>query len=209
MGERPIPTTWAEATVWCHRTCLSLPGASLDHPFGPDSDVFRVHGKMFALHMTHRPLSEHPLVNLKAEPDEVPLLIAEHAMIRPGYHMSKRHWITVELRPDADLELVAELVEDSYDNVVAGLPARLRTTLRSLGAGQAASTLVVPVPAGPADAPDHAAGPPDDGPGRAGPGRAAPRRAAPRRTAPGLAGPATPLASRRSDPQARTRRWSP
>jgi len=44
--------------------------------------------------------------------------------------MNERHWITVELRPDADLDLVEELIEDSYDNAVAGLSARLRSNLR-------------------------------------------------------------------------------
>jgi predicted DNA-binding protein (MmcQ/YjbR family) len=96
--------------------------------------VFRIHGKMFAL-LTHNPrVSEHMIVNLKAEPDEVPLLIAAHEVIRPGFHMNKRHWITVELSPEADLSLVEELIDDSYDNVVAGLPARLRSPLRSLRA---------------------------------------------------------------------------
>jgi len=94
--------------------------------------VFRIHGKMFAL-LTHNPrVSEHTIVNLKAEPDEVPLLIAAHEVIRPGFHMNKRHWITVELSPGCDLGLVEELIEDSYDNVVAGLPARLRSSLRTV-----------------------------------------------------------------------------
>ena len=117
------------AFEWCHATCLELPAATLDQPFGPDTDAFRIHGKMFALLMFSPRVSEHLIVNLKAEPFEVPLLIATHDIVQPGYHMSKKHWITVVLRPGADLELVAELVEDSYDGVVAGLPARLRSPL--------------------------------------------------------------------------------
>jgi predicted DNA-binding protein (MmcQ/YjbR family) len=104
--------------------------------------VFRVHTKMFAL-LTHNPrVSGHPIVNLKAEPDEVPLLIAKHEIIRPGFHMNKRHWITVELSPEADLGLVDELIEDSYDNVVAGLPVRLRSSLRTLGAARPDAALL-------------------------------------------------------------------
>ena len=99
--------------------------------------MFRIHRKMFALLMHVPRVSEHMIVNLKAEPDEVPLLIAAHDVVRPGYHMNKRHWISVVLCPDADLGLVEELVEDSYDNVVAGLPARLRSSLRSLNAARA------------------------------------------------------------------------
>jgi predicted DNA-binding protein (MmcQ/YjbR family) len=122
---------------WCREACLALPSAAVDWPFGPDSDVFRIHGKMFALLMHNPRVSEHMIVNLKAEPDELPLLIATHEVIRPGFHMNKRHWITVELGPETDLGLVEELIEDSYDNVVAGLPTRLRSSLRSLGAAPA------------------------------------------------------------------------
>lgn len=132
-----------EATArWCRATCLGLPGATVDQPFGPDSEVFRIHGKMFALLLHQLRLSEHMLVNLKAEPDEVPLLIETHAVVRPGYHMNKRHWITVELSPEADRALVEELIEDSYDNVVAGLPARLRSSLQALGGTASRSTVV-------------------------------------------------------------------
>ena len=129
--------TSSDRARWCREACLALPGAAVDQPFGPNSDVFRIHGKMFAL-LTHNPrVSEHLIVNLKAEPDEVPLLIETHDLVRPGFHMNKRHWITVVLSPTADLDLVAELIEDSYDNVVAGLPTRLRSWLRSLRAGPA------------------------------------------------------------------------
>lgn len=118
---------------WCRETCLALPSATVDWPFGPENDVFRVHGKMFALLTLNPRVSEHVIVNLKAEPSEVPLLVAEHGFVRPGFHMNKRHWITVVLESDAHLPLIEELIEDSYDNVVAGLPARLRSSLRSLG----------------------------------------------------------------------------
>lgn len=122
----------SDLAAWCRSTCLALPDATVDQPFGPGADVLRVHRNMFALLTRNPRVSEHPIVNLKAEPHEVPLLIGGYDIVRPGFHMNKKHWITVGLRPDADLVLVAELVEDSYDTVVAGLPARLRTPLVSL-----------------------------------------------------------------------------
>ncbi|MGV8979077.1 MAG: MmcQ/YjbR family DNA-binding protein [Cellulomonas sp.] len=126
------PQTPDDFSEWCRDACLALPGTTVDWPWGPESHVFRIHHKMFAL-LRHNPrVSDHAIVNLKAEPDEVPLLIAAHDVIGPGFHMNKRHWITVKLCPAADLCLVAELIEDSYDNVVAGLPARLRPALHSL-----------------------------------------------------------------------------
>ena len=110
--------------------------------------MFKIHGKMFAL-LWHNPrVSEHMIVNLKAEPDEVPLLIATHEVVGPGFHMNKRHWISVELAPQADRTFVEELIEDSYDNVVAHLPARLRTTLSSLGGAPSSTTLLGTEPRG-------------------------------------------------------------
>ena len=116
---------------WCRETCLELPDATVDEPFGPGAHAFRVRGKIFALLTRAESGSEHPIVNLKAEPREVPLLVEAHAHVLPGWHMSKKHWISVVLAPDVDRELLAELVEDSYDNVVAGLPRTQRPALRA------------------------------------------------------------------------------
>lgn len=127
---RDSPDSPTDRTQWCRQVCLGLPDATADHPFGAGSEVLRVHRKMFALLWQVPRISEHPMVNLKADPDEVPLLVSTHAWVLPGYHMNKKHWISVELRPDADLDFVEGLIEDSYDNVVLGLPARLRPALR-------------------------------------------------------------------------------
>ena len=125
----------AVSVAACRALCLDLPDAPVDEPFGPGAEAFRVRGKIFALLTRAESVSEHPIVNLKAEPREVPLLVEAHAFVLPGWHMNKKHWISVELTPDVDRELLAELVEDSYDNVVAGLPRAQRPTLRSLAPG--------------------------------------------------------------------------
>lgn len=101
--------------------CLGFNAAVEEFPFTPETSVFKVLGKMFALSA----LDAEPLrVNLKCEPELAVRLRAEHPAIVPGYHMNKRHWNTVTVGgpdglPDA---MVRELVEDSYDLVVAGLP---------------------------------------------------------------------------------------
>ncbi|WP_149183422.1 MmcQ/YjbR family DNA-binding protein [Streptomyces sp. TRM49041] len=106
--------------------CLEFNAAVEDFPFGPETSVFKVAGKMFALSaLDGRPLT----VNLKCEPEIAVRLRAEHpGLIVPGYHMNKRHWNTVTVTglPEA---LVRELVEDSYDLVVAGLPKAERLRL--------------------------------------------------------------------------------
>jgi predicted DNA-binding protein (MmcQ/YjbR family) len=105
--------------------CLGFNDAVEEFPFGEETSVFKVAGKMFALSA----LDADPLtVNLKCDPDFAVRLRADHAAIVPGWHMNKRHWntVTVEQLPD---KLVRELIEDSYDLVVAGLPKAVRLRL--------------------------------------------------------------------------------
>ncbi|MBT2404351.1 MULTISPECIES: MmcQ/YjbR family DNA-binding protein [unclassified Streptomyces] len=105
--------------------CLSFNAAVEEFPFTPETSVFKVLGKMFAL----AALDAEPLkVNLKCEPELAVRLRAEREAIEPGWHMNKRHWNTVTVGglPDA---MVRELVEDSYDLVVAGLPRAERLRL--------------------------------------------------------------------------------
>ena len=110
------------------RWCLARPGAVEEFPFGPEASVFKVGGKMFALSaLSARPLA----VSLKCEPPLAEALRAEHAAIRPGYHLNKRHWITVTLDGSLPDELVFGLLEDSYELVLAGLPKRERDLVRS------------------------------------------------------------------------------
>ncbi|MFJ9826181.1 MULTISPECIES: MmcQ/YjbR family DNA-binding protein [unclassified Streptomyces] len=105
--------------------CLDFNDATEEFPFGPDVSVFKVAGKMFALSW----LDGDPLtVNLKCDPDDAVRLREEYPAIAPGYHMNKRHWNTVNVGELPD-RMVRELVEDSYDLVVAGLPKAVRLRL--------------------------------------------------------------------------------
>ncbi|MBV1937144.1 MmcQ/YjbR family DNA-binding protein [Streptomyces sp. BV286] len=107
--------------------CLSMNAAVEDFPFTPQTSVFKVLGKMFALSaLDARPLT----VNLKCDPEDAVRLRAEHeGLIAPGYHMNKRHWNTVTVDGGLPDRVVRELVEDSYDLVVAGLPRAERLRL--------------------------------------------------------------------------------
>ncbi|MER7566879.1 MmcQ/YjbR family DNA-binding protein [Streptomyces sp. NPDC048523] len=96
-----------------------LPGSGLEHPFGPDWEVYKVRGKVFML-MTEVP--GRPVVILKSDPGEAKALREENGDITPGYHMNKKHWITLEGGEDIDEALLKELVTESYRLVVAQLP---------------------------------------------------------------------------------------
>jgi predicted DNA-binding protein (MmcQ/YjbR family) len=108
------------------RECLGHEGAAEEFPFGPNTSVFKVAGKMFALSaLRSRPLE----VSLKCEPDLAEALRASHPEIRPGYHLNKRHWNTVTLDGSLSDAMVRDMIEDSYDLVVAGLPRATRERL--------------------------------------------------------------------------------
>ena len=105
------------------KLCLSFAGAVEEFPFSPGVSVFKVGGKMFALSMLER----RPLeVSLKCEPPLAEQLRNTYAAVAPGYHLNKRHWNTVTLGGDVSDALVRDMVEDSYDLVVDGLPKARR-----------------------------------------------------------------------------------
>ncbi|MFD6065706.1 MULTISPECIES: MmcQ/YjbR family DNA-binding protein [Amycolatopsis] len=115
------------------KICLGFPGAREEFPFGEDNSVFKVAGKVFAL----SPLKAKPLrISLKCEPDLAVRLRAEHPAIIPGYHLNKRHWNTVELDGSLTDAFIREMIEDSYDLVVAGLPKREQEKLNWVALSQ-------------------------------------------------------------------------
>lgn len=101
--------------------CLTKPGATEGTPFGEDTIVFKVGGKIFAL----ASLDEVPSrANLKCDPERALDLRDRYEEVQPGYHMNKKHWNTVTLTgkiPEAELR---ELIDHSYDLVAPRLPRR-------------------------------------------------------------------------------------
>jgi len=99
--------------------CLGKLAVTESAPFGEDVLVFKVAGKIFAL----APLDEVPATaNLKCDPDLALELRDRYEQIRPGYHMNKKHWNTIELDsgiPDTELR---KMIDHSYQLVVRSLP---------------------------------------------------------------------------------------
>ena len=96
------------------RLCLAQTDAEETFPFGFETSVFKVGGKMFALaQLKRKPLQ----VSVKCEPELGEQLRASYAEIEPGYHLNKRHWLTVTCGGAAPEELVRELVAGSYELV--------------------------------------------------------------------------------------------
>jgi predicted DNA-binding protein (MmcQ/YjbR family) len=106
--------------------CLSLTGAAETFPFGPETSVFKVSGKMFALSRLDRaPLQ----ISLKCEPGLAEQLRATHDAVLPGYHLNKRHWNTVTVDGSLTDQVIKEMIEDSYDLVVSCLPQARQVAL--------------------------------------------------------------------------------
>ena len=109
--------------------CLSKKGVTEDLPFGPDTLVFKVMGKMFALSGLER---LPPQVNLKCDPERALALREEYdGDIIPGYHMSKVHWNTVMLE-SLPPKLILELTDHSYQLVVSKFTKKLKSEFESL-----------------------------------------------------------------------------
>ncbi len=106
--------------------CLDFPGSVEEFPFREGLSVFKVRGKVFALSS----LASAPLaVSLKCEPEIAEHLRAAHPAVEPGYHLNKRHWNTVTIDGSLEDRVVLDMIEDSYDLVVAGLSKRVQSEL--------------------------------------------------------------------------------
>jgi predicted DNA-binding protein (MmcQ/YjbR family) len=106
--------------------CLSFTGAEETFPFGPETSVFKVAGKMFALSQL---AADSLRISLKCEPELAAALREAHAAVLPGYHLNKRHWNTVIIDGSLPDGAIHGMIEDSYDLVVSKLPRARRRAL--------------------------------------------------------------------------------
>lgn len=97
--------------------CLAKPGVTEEMPFGPDTLVFKVGGKVFAL----TDINTFSSINLKCNPERAIALRDQFESIKPGYHMNKKHWNTVVLDSQISNSLLLELIDHSYHLVYSGL----------------------------------------------------------------------------------------
>lgn len=108
--------------------CLQKKGTSEDTPFGPDTLVFRVMGKIFAI----TNIDVYEFVNLKCDPERAIELRDQHAGIKPGWHMNKKHWNSVMSDGSVGENLFKELVDHSYELIVSSLPKKVKQELENL-----------------------------------------------------------------------------
>jgi predicted DNA-binding protein (MmcQ/YjbR family) len=108
--------------------CLAKKGVTEEFPFGPETAVYKVMGKMFSL----ADIDLFESVNLKVDPEMAIEQRERYEGVKPGYHMNKKHWNTIRIGLDVPDNLIYEWTENSYQLVVKGLSKTLKKELDSL-----------------------------------------------------------------------------
>lgn len=106
--------------------CISKKGVTEETPFGPETLVFKVRGKMFAL----TDVETFQYIALKVDPETGVQLREQYSSVVPAYHMNKMHWINVVMDGGVGDKLVKKWIDDSYDLVVKGLTKKERESLK-------------------------------------------------------------------------------
>lgn len=103
--------------------CLSKPAVEETLPFGPDTLVYKVSGKVFLLTGLD---SENFRFNVKCDPDLALELREQYACVQPGFHMNKKHWNTIYVDGSVPGQQLRKWIDHSYQLVVDSLPKKLR-----------------------------------------------------------------------------------
>ncbi len=106
--------------------CLLKPGVEETLPFGPDTLVYKVLGKVFLLTSLD---SEDFRFNVKCDPDLAEELREQYSCVLPGYHMNKKHWNTIVVNGTVNTKQLKQWIDHSYELVVDSLPKKLREQL--------------------------------------------------------------------------------
>jgi len=106
--------------------CLTKKEVTEEFPFDKQTLVYKVAGKMFAL----TDIETFESINLKCDPEMGAILRDQYEAVLPGYHMNKKHWITVLTKGGIPDKLILQWIDDSYTLVVATLPKSLQEKLK-------------------------------------------------------------------------------
>ncbi|WP_151980862.1 MmcQ/YjbR family DNA-binding protein [Acinetobacter guerrae] len=111
------------------KVALQQSEAELSHPFGPQCNVIKVFDKMFLL---TGEVNQQKFINVKIKPDQADELKELYPSIQSGYHMNKKHWISIFEGQNIDAKLIEDLVKSSYTLVVSKLNKTQKMRLKLL-----------------------------------------------------------------------------
>ncbi|UYW01868.1 MmcQ/YjbR family DNA-binding protein [Flavobacterium agricola] len=107
----------------------SFGSVTYDTPFDENTLVFRIGGKIFLLTDIAQWDSNEPRMNIKALPENVEKYLANYSFVEPGYHMNKKHWVTVTVNQVSSQNLLKQWIHDSYNLVFNSLTKKLQAEL--------------------------------------------------------------------------------
>ena len=105
-----------------------LPASWSDYPFDQNTLTLKIGPKIFAITDT----ADFNAITLKCETDRILLLQASYEGVRPGYHMNKKHWITVVVNSDVSPTLIKDLIQNSYKLVFKSLNKNQKSLLQGI-----------------------------------------------------------------------------
>ncbi len=111
--------------------CLNQVGAVEEFPFGPEAQVYKVMGRMFAL----LPVDEPLRISLKCDPTLAEILRESYPAVQPGYYLNKQHWNTVTVDGSIPDEEILDMMDDSYNLVVKKLSRKDREKVERMRKG--------------------------------------------------------------------------
>jgi len=107
--------------------CLKKPAVEETFPFGPETLVYKVGGKIFLITSLD---SESFRFSVKCDPEKVIELRERYECVQPGYHLNKKHWNTILVDGTVSNSILKEWIDDSYHLIVESLPAKAREQVK-------------------------------------------------------------------------------
>lgn len=107
--------------------CIAFSGTTEEMPFDNQTLVFKVKGKIFAL----TDIDAFESINVKCDPEEAISLREKYTSVKPGYHMNKKYWNTIEIKGELTDQQLKHWIRHSYDLVRSKLTKTLREELKS------------------------------------------------------------------------------
>lgn len=109
--------------------CLSVPGTEECLPFGEQTLVYKVMGKMYAL----IPLdTETCNISVKCDPEKAIELREQYQAVQEAWHFNKKYWNTLLPNKDMEDSEIKRWILHSVDEVIRKLPKIRQLEYRAL-----------------------------------------------------------------------------
>ena len=108
--------------------CLSLKEVTEGFPFDETTLVFKVMNKIFCITDTEDKFG----VALKNDPEKNIELREQYPTVKPGYHLNKKHWNSIEIDGSISDRMIKNLIDESYELIVLSFPKKKQQEFKNL-----------------------------------------------------------------------------